>query len=73
MIDASLSELINKTCIHKEDLEQVALNKLKCREKACLIAKELHLKGIKWETISEWNLITQDENEFIELRQIEFN
>lgn len=72
ILNASLLKLVEDTCINESDSEQQAIHKLKCRIKACRIAKELYTKGIKTEAISQWKLICQNEDEFVELRLIDF-
>lgn len=72
ILDAGLLKLIDETHIDEEDSEQDALSKLKCRIKACQIAEELYSKGVKIGAIDEWKLISQNENEFIEVRRIAF-
>ncbi len=68
-----LSKLQDETAIKQTDSEQEALYKLRCRIITCEIAKELYAKGIEAESIDEWKRISEDENEFIEIRNIVFD
>ena len=70
---ASLSKLEDETSIIQTDSEQEALYKLRCRIIACEIAKELYVRGIESDSIDEWKRISQNQNEFIEIRNIVFN
>lgn len=70
---AGLSKLRDETTIEDADSEQEALYKLRCRIMACQIAKELYAKGIKSECIDEWKRISEDKDEFIEIRNIDFD
>ena len=72
IIDVALLKMIDRTCIENDDTEQDALKKLKCRILACKIAKKLFLNGIELKSIDEWKRISQNSNEFIEIRCIEF-
>lgn len=72
IVDAYLFKLVDETKINGKDSEQVALQKLKCRLKACLIAKELHLKDIGEEGVYRWKMLSQCEEEFMEIRSVCF-
>lgn len=69
---ASLPKFQDETVILKFDSEQEAIYKLKCRIITCKIAKELYSKGIREESIMQWKAVSEDKNEFIEIRNIKF-
>lgn len=69
---ASLPKLQEETVILKNDTEQEAIYRLKCRIITCKIAKELYVKGIREESIMQWKKVSEDRNEFIEIRNIKF-
>lgn len=73
ILTASLSKLQEETTIIQTDSEQEALYKLRCRIMACQIAKQLYTQGIKSESIDEWKKISENSNEFIEIRNIAFD
>ena len=68
-----LLKLKDKTVIIQTDSEQEALYKLRGRIISCKIAKELYVRGVKSDIIDEWKKISQNENEFIEIRKIVFD
>mgnify|MGYP000688959098 FL=1 len=43
-----------------------------CRILSCKIAKALYRRGIQAEILEDWKKISEDENEFVELRNINF-
>lgn len=65
--------LLQDTKIKKEDSEEIALYKLKCRREICIIAKEFYIRGRREDEILEWKNITNDQEEFVEIRNIEFD
>lgn len=69
---ASLPKLQEETVILKNDSEQEAIYRLKCRIITCKIAKELYAKGIREESIIQWKKVSEDKNEFVEIRNIKF-
>lgn len=70
---ANLPKLQKETAIIKIDSEQEALYKLKCRILVCRIARELYLMGIREDNIEQWKKLSENENEFIEIRNIVFD
>lgn len=70
---ACLLKLKDETAIKQTDSEQEALYKLRCRIISCKIAKELYVRGVKSDIIDEWKRISENENEFIEIRNIVFD
>lgn len=70
---ACLLKLKDETAIKQTDSEQEALYKLRCRIISCKIAKELYVRGVKSDIIYEWKRISENENEFIEIRNIVFD
>ena len=55
------------------DSEQEALYKLRCRIISCKIAKELYVRGIKSDIVDGWKRISENKNEFIEIRNVVFD
>lgn len=72
ILEVVLLKLVKDTCISREDSEQEALCKLKCRIKTCQIAQELYSQGVETESVNQWKLISQSKDEFIEVRLINF-
>jgi hypothetical protein len=72
ILEVLLLKLVEETRICREDSEQDALSKLKCRIQTCKIAKELYAQGVETEAVNQWKLISQCEGEFVELRRINF-
>lgn len=70
---ANLPKLQKETAIIKIDSEQEALYKLKCRILVCRIARELYIMGIREDNIEQWKKLSENENEFIEIRNIVFD
>lgn len=68
-----LFKLYKETAIEQTDSEQETLHKLRCRILSCKIAKELYRRGIQAEILEDWKKISEDENEFVELRNINFD
>ena len=68
-----LEKLKNDTVIKSIDSEQEALNKLNCRIISCKIAKELYVREIRSDIIDEWKKISENKEEFIEIRKIVFD
>lgn len=65
-----LLKLQNETMIKNTDSEQEALYKLRCRMLSCMIAKELYVRGIKSNVVDDWRKISENKNEFIEIRNV---
>lgn len=72
ILEVVLLKLVEDTRIGREDSEQEALCKLKCRIKTCKIAQELYVQGVETEAVNQWKLISQNEDEFVEVRLINF-
>lgn len=70
---ACLLKLKDETAIKQTDSEQEALYKLRCRIISCKIAKELYVRGVRSDIIDGWKRISENENEFIEIRNIAFD
>lgn len=70
---ASLEKLKENTIILETDVEWEALYRLRCRILSCNIAKELYVRGIKSESILLWKEISEDVNEFVEIRNVNFD
>lgn len=70
---ACLLKLKDETVIKQTDSEQEALYKLRCRIISCKIAKELYVRGTKSDIIDGWKRISENKNEFIEIRNIIFD
>ena len=70
---ACLLKLKDETVIKQTDSEQEALYKLRCRIISCKIAKELYVRGAKSDIIDGWKRISENKNEFIEIRNIIFD
>lgn len=68
----NLPRLMEETTIRTEDLEGKALHKLNCRREICIIAREFYKKGKRDKNIVEWKELTQNPNEFVEIRNIKF-
>ena len=68
----NLPRLMEETTIRTEDLEGKALHKLNCRREICIIAREFYKKGKRDKNIVEWKELTQNSNEFVEIRNIKF-
>ena len=47
--------------------------KLRCRIISCKIAKELYVRGIKSDIVDGWKRISENKNEFIEIRNVVFD
>ncbi len=72
LLVASLPKFEMETTIISADSEQEALGKLACRIRICQIAKELYMRGIKDGNIEQWKKISENNEEFIEIRKIHF-
>jgi hypothetical protein len=72
ILEVLLLKFVEDTRICREDSEQDALSKLKCRIRTCQIAQELYAQGVETEAVNQWKLISQCEDEFVELRRINF-
>lgn len=68
-----LLKLQDETVIKQTDSEQEALYKLRCRIISCKIAKELYVRGIKSDIVDGWKRISENKNEFIEIRNVVFD
>lgn len=69
---ANLSIIEKYTQIEWDESEDVALSKLVSRIYVCEIAKEYYKLGYRHENILKWKELTNDTNEFIEIRNIRF-
>lgn len=69
----NLSRIEKSTQIEWNESEDKALNKLASRIEICNIAKEYYKLGYRHENILKWKELTNDTNEFIEIRNIEFD
>ena len=75
---AQLAEL-NKTWkpdlywFDDNDDEESAINKLNSRINACQLAAEFYKKALCMDIVSKWKEVSQNENEFIEIRNISFD
>lgn len=69
---ANLSKIEKYTQIEWDEPEDIALNKLVNRMNICEIAKEYYKLGYRHENILKWKELTNDINEFIEIRNVEF-
>lgn len=68
----SLEKILNDTVIKKTDPDQKSLQKLQCRKIACHIAKKLYKLDIETDVIKKWKQVSEDINEFPEIRNINF-
>lgn len=65
-------KLMEDTTIEEDDFEKEARHKLNCRKEICAIAREFYKKGERNRNILEWKQITTNPDEFVEIRNIEF-
>ena len=68
-----LERLSEKTLIIKDDTEDEAISKLTNRIWSCQIAKLLYNKGIKHKNVLLWYKISKSNDEFAEIRKIDFD
>lgn len=68
----ALNQLIGVTTITDDNTEQEAIYKLQCRILACRLAQLLFKNGYKDESICQWKEISENKNEFAEVRAIVF-
>lgn len=68
-----LERLAEKTLITKDDSEDEAISKLTNRIWCCQIAKLLYNKGIKHKNVLLWYKISKSNDEFAEIRKIDFD
>ena len=61
-----------KDTIRVEDFEKEARHKLNCRREICVIVSEYYKKGERNNNVLEWMELTKNSNEFVEIRNIEF-
>ena len=61
-----------KWTISNEDFEKEARHKLNCRREICVIVSEYYKKGERNNNVLEWMELTKNSNEFVEIRNIEF-
>lgn len=64
--------LMKDTTIGVEDFEKEARHKLNCRREICVIVSEYYKKGERNNNVLEWMELTKNSNEFVEIRNIEF-
>ena len=58
--------------IELEDFEKEARNKINCRVEICVIAREYYKSGERNNNLLEWRKLTENMDEFVEIRNIEF-
>ena len=68
----NLSKIEEKTRIQSGDSEYIALKKFSIRIEVCNIARKYYRLGYRHENILKWKELTNDTNEFIEIRNIRF-
>lgn len=68
----NLPRLMKDTTIRVEDFEKEARHKLNCRREICVIVSEYYKKGERNNNVLEWMELTKNSNEFVEIRNIEF-
>lgn len=68
----NLPRLMEKTAIRVEDFEKEARNKINCRVEICVIAREYYKSGERNNNLLEWRKLTENMDEFVEIRNIEF-
>ena len=68
----NLPRLMKDTTIGVEDFEKEARHKLNCRREICVIVSEYYKKGERNNNVLEWMELTKNSNEFVEIRNIEF-
>ena len=72
LLDICLIKLRTETYVDETETESNAIYKLKCRIITCKIAQQLFKKGIQLNSIEDWKNISEDKNEFSEIRQVVF-
>ena len=72
-IGLKLDILLAETVIADNDDEESAINKLNSRINACQLAAEFYKKALCMDIVSKWKEVSQNENEFIEIRNISFD
>lgn len=68
-----LKRMTNITTISEDKSENDAIYCLKCRICACKIAQILYRNGIEGESIISWKELSENKNEFSEIRKINFS
>lgn len=73
ILDNILKKMISQTIVVEDDTEQCALIKCVCRIRSCIIASELYKRNVKTESVLLWKEISNDADEFIEIRNVKFD
>ena len=68
----SLPRLMKETTIQLEDSEEKARHKINCRREICIIAREFYKRGEHDKNVLQWKKLTEDPEEFVEIRNIDF-
>nr|WP_295300544.1 SIR2 family protein [uncultured Blautia sp.] len=68
----NLPKLMEDTTIKIDDFENEARYKLNCRSEICEITSVFYKKGVRNKNVLEWMKLTKSSDEFVEIRNVEF-
>ncbi len=72
LLALKLELLLEETVLERYDGERMVFDKMHCRIEACKLAAQLYKKKYEMPIILKWKLISENTDEFIEIRKIEF-
>lgn len=72
LIGSKLQQLLEETCSQNETTEEDAIEKLLCRIASCKLAAAFYHEKIRFSWVVAWKNVSKSEDEFAEIRKIEF-